>query len=94
MKKIILETVLKGPDGKEYENGQELGSLILFALNQKQNGQSVPEMHTCHSLRNRIFKGGEIEFTKEEKDILISQLHTAQGITRAAVFSAIEIFEG
>ena len=86
MKKIILETVLRGPDGKEYENGQELGSLLLFALNQKQNGQSV--------LRNRIFKGGEIEFTKEEKDILISQLHTAQGITRAAVFSAIEIFEG
>lgn len=87
MKKIILETVLRGPDGKEYENGQELGSLLLFALNQKQNGQSVV-------LRDRIFKGGEIEFTKEEKDVLISQLHTAQGITRAAVFSAIEIFEG
>ena len=94
MATINLETILKGPDGSEFKNKQELGPLLSYSLNQKQEKQTDSDMRICQSLRERIFKGGEIELTKNEINLLIDQVHSAENVDRLSLSAAIEILEG
>lgn len=93
MKKINLETILKDNAGNEYEDKAELGTLLLFALGQKKSNQPTEITDICHSLNNRIFKGGEIELTDQEIKILKDQVNFST-LSQGNYFSIVNILEG
>ena len=50
-------------------------------------------MEFCYSLSKRIFKGGEIDFTKNELDVLMAKLISADRISEFDVYAIKDILE-
>ena len=94
MPTINLDQTLKNTKGQEFKDGDkpiELGSTLLWALEQKSQGQDMKESMSCYELRKRIFKGGEVSLSSEDIILLKAKCHEA--ISQPAFFAVIDILE-